>query len=388
MRIAFVVQRYGLEVNGGAELHCRQVAEHLSKYYDVEALTTCAIDYMTWKNEYPQGEEIVNNVKVHRFPVDWTRNVELFNKESEKIFFNQSHTIDDETEWMKLQGPYSTKLFSYIKENKSYYDYFIFFTYLYCTTYFGLPLVKDKAILVPTAHDELPIYLNIFNKVFTEPKAILYNTEEEKKFINSMFNNINVLSDIAGVGILIPERLDSADFLRSNGIKDDFIIYIGRIDESKGCNELFKYFLKYKSETQSNLKLVLIGKAVINIPNNRDIIQLGFVSDEDKFKAIYASKLLIVPSKYESLSMVLLEAWACEKPSLVNGECKVLKTHCLKSNAGLWYENYQEFRECLNYLLTESSVGEKMGKNGRRYVQENYNWNTIINKYIALLKPR
>ena len=73
----------------------------------MEALTTCAIDYMTWKNEYPQGEEIVNNVKVHRFPVDWTRNVELFNKESEKIFFNQSHTIDDENQWMKLQGPYS-----------------------------------------------------------------------------------------------------------------------------------------------------------------------------------------------------------------------------------------------------------------------------------------
>jgi len=171
LKIAFVVQRYGLEVNGGAEFHCRLVAEHLSKYFDVEVLTTCAVDYITWKNDYPEGVETLNGVLVRRFPVDYERDLLKFNKFSEKIFGN-IHTCEDEVEWMKLQGPYSTKLLYYIKNTKDDYTYFIFFTYLYCTTFFGLPLVKEKALLVPTAHDEPPIYLSIFSSLFNNPQAV------------------------------------------------------------------------------------------------------------------------------------------------------------------------------------------------------------------------
>jgi len=383
LKIVFVVQRYGLEVNGGAEFHCRLVAEHMSKYFDVEVLTTCAIDYMTWKNEYPPGIENLNGVCVRRFPVDYERDVPKFSKFSEKIFGN-IHTYEDEIEWMKLQGPYSTKLLNYIKNNKDNYTYFIFFTYLYCTTFFGLPLVKEKALLVPTAHDEPPIYLSIFKSIFKNSKRFIYNTEEEKKFISSQFQVANIPSDVVGVGIDIPSKIDAVSFVQKYTV-DNFIIYVGRVDESKGCKELFDYFIRYKKEKKSSIKLVLLGKTMMKVPEHPDIISLGFVSEQEKFNGIKSAKLLIMPSKYESLSMVLLEAWLCNTAVLVNGKCDVLKGQCIRANAGLYFESYDEFEGCLDFLLSDDEVRNTLGKNGMKFVLQNYSWESIEKRYISIL---
>lgn len=383
-KVALVVQRYGLEVNGGAEFHCRLIAEHLSKYYKVEVLTTCAIDYTTWKNDYPEGVETLNGVQIRRFPVDYERDVLKFNKFSEKIF-SKTHNYEDEIEWMKLQGPYSTKLLNYIKNAKDDYTCFIFFTYLYCTTFFGLPLVKEKALLVPTAHDEPPIYLSIFNSLFNYPRRFIYNTEEEKNFVISKFRVSNIPSDVVGVGIDIPDKIDTASFVQKYNL-DNFIVYIGRVEESKGCQELFDYFLRYKKEKKSSIKLALMGKQIMKIPQNPDIISLGFVTEQDKFNGIKSAKLLIMPSKYESLSMVLLESWLCNTPVLVNGKCDVLKGQCIRGNAGLYYENYEEFEACLDILLASDEMRNAMGKNGMKFVLQNYSWENIEEKYISILQ--
>ena len=385
MKIAFVVQRYGLEVNGGAEYLCRLIAESLSKHFHVEVITTCALDYMTWDNHYPEGKEVINGITVWRFPVDKSRDVGKFNEFSQKIFF-QPHTRDDEVEWMKLQGPYSKKLLNFIKQHEKSYDFFIFFTYLYCTTFFGLPLVKDKAILVPTAHDEPPIRLSIFREIFQTPIAIVYNTDDEREFVNSLFHNDDILSDTVGVWVTPPDNISAEGFRSKYGIKSRFVLYLGRIDESKGCKELFEYFLKYKRETTSKLKLVLLGKSVTAIPQNNDIIPLGFVPEIDKYNALLASEVIVVPSRYESLSIVLLEAWSCGVPCIVNAKSPVLKSQCIKSNGGLWYENYGEFKECLSLLLSDTNLRKRLGANGKRYVEANYRWDNIENKYLRLFE--
>jgi len=384
LRVAFVVQRYGEEVNGGAELHCRQVAERLSKYFEVDVITTCAIDYISWKDEYPPGQEVLNGVTINRFAVDTPRNSEKFNRFSERIF-GTPHTRDDEIRWMKLQGPYSTKLLDFIVDNMDNFDNFIFFTYLYCTTYFGLPLVKDKAILVPTAHDEPPIYLDIFNELFQMPEYIVYNTEWEKNFVQSKFKNKHIPNDVVGVGIDSIQSLHPHDFIEKYNVDGRFILYVGRIDESKGCKVLFNYFLRYKKSHKNELKLVLIGKPVMNIPKTKDIISLGFISDKDKHDAISASEILINSSPFESLSMVLLEAWSLNKPTLINGNCGVLKDHCILSNGGLYYSNYAEFEACLDLMLENSELCARMGENGRQYVEENYGWDVVESKYMRLL---
>lgn len=377
-KIAFVVQRYGLEINGGAEYLCREVAEHLSKYWDIDVLTTCAIDYITWKNEYPSGQSHINRINVYRFKVDSPRDIDKFNQASEKIL-GKSHSVEQAVKWMHLQGPYSTTLINFIKSYRDNYDFFFFFTYLYASTYFCLPLVSKKAILLPAAHDEAPIYLSIFNKIFNLPQALVYSTPEEKFFVNRKFKNDNILSDIIGVGVNFPFKIKDCE------IEQNYILYVGRIDESKGCKELFNFFIQYKQDNLSSLKLILIGKTVMDIPSHPDIIHLGFVSETEKYDILSKSKVLIMPSKYESLSMVILEAWYCKKPVLVNGICEVLKGQCIRSNAGLWYENFEEFTACLNLLLSNKNLRIKMGKNGSKFVQHNYRWDIIENKYLNLL---
>ena len=378
-KILFVVQRYGLEVNGGAELHCRQLAERLKDEYGVSVLTTCAIDYVTWKNEYKEGIEYINGVKVIRKKVDFERNQKEFNKISAKLN-NEKDNINLGIEWQKSQGPHSSELIKYLKAHKDDYNVIIFLTYLYYTTYFGLQVAPEKSILIPTAHDEPPIYYSIFNETFNLPRAILYSTTTERDFVNKRFKNNYIESDIVGLGVDINENTQDIDLEKTFGIKDDFVIYVGRIDESKGCKEMFEYFLEYKKNYKNNLKLVLAGKNVMNIPKHKDILVLGFVSEDEKINLIKQAKLLVLPSKFESLSLSTLESMYLGTPVLLNGECKVLKEHAILSNGGLYYENKWEFIEALNYLIEDPKTSEKMGENGRKYVNKNYKWDVVIRK--------
>ena len=378
-KILFVVQRYGLEVNGGAELHCRQLAERLKDEYDVSVLTTCAIDYVTWKNEYKEGIEHINGVKVIRKKVDFERNQKKFNKISAKLN-NEKDNINLGIEWQEAQGPHSSELIKYLEDHKDDYDVIIFLTYLYYTTYFGLKVAPEKSILIPTAHDEPPIYYSIFNETFNLPKAILYSTTTERDFVNKRFKNDYIESDIVGLGVDINENAQDIDLEKTFDIKDDYVVYIGRIDESKGCKEMFEYFLEYKKIYNSNLKLVLAGKSAMEIPRNKDIVTLGFVSEDEKVNLIRKSKLLILPSKFESLSLSTLEAMYLKVPVLLNGKCEVLKQHAILSNGGLYYENKWEFIETLDYLIRNSKIAERMGENGRKYVDVNYKWDVIIEK--------
>ncbi len=381
-KVAFIVQRCGKEVIGGSEALCFVVAKKMKSLWDVEILTTCAIDYVTWKNEYPDGVQVLDGIVIRRFPVDFSREMNKFNDFSHYIFSNMHRITKKESEeWMRLQGPISSELFQYLENKMDNYDAFIFFTYLYATTYYGLQIVSEKAFLVPTAHDEWPIYLPIWDKWFELPKAFVFNTHEEKSFLQHRFPTIDFKGDIVGVGIEISEKISVDDFKRKYTIDFPYILYIGRIDKSKGCDQLFKYFINYKQEFYNSLKLVLIGRKVMDIPSHSDIIYLGPVSEEDKFSALAGCEFLVNPSPYESLSIVLLEAWTLNKPVLVNGHCKVLVGQCRRSNGGLWYRNYEEFVECLNFLLKNKDLF----KNTCDFVKQNYSWNVIKRKFLDLI---
>ena len=189
MKIAFIVQRYGTEIIGGSEYHCRLVAEHLSEKHEVEVITTCAKNYITWENEYPEGTDRIQGVTVRRFTNSQTRDIDSFNKYSDWIFSNP-HTDHDEEEWLKQQGPWCPALINYLEQKHASYDALIFFTYLYAPTVLGLSVAPKRSILVPTAHDEPPIRLNIYKSVFSNPAAMAYNTTVERGFLKNNFSII------------------------------------------------------------------------------------------------------------------------------------------------------------------------------------------------------
>jgi glycosyltransferase involved in cell wall biosynthesis len=385
MKIAFVVQRYGLEISGGAELHCRWVAEHMKKHCNVEVLTTRALDYLTWENHYSKGKEVINGIPVKRFSVSETRDPERFGLHQNYILENE-HTEEDEFQWLREEGPLSPSLIRYIKKHKRDYDYFIFFSYRYYHCYWGINAVPHKSILVPTAEHDLVIHLRLFKDFFRKPQAFIYNSFEEREMINTITQNEHILGDVVGVGSEIPSHCSGKEFRQKFNIKGDYLVYIGRIDENKGCHQLFDYFLRFKEETGSDAKLVLVGSTILEIPSHPDVFYLGFLPEEDKFNALEGTVVMVMPSFYESLSMVTLEAWALKKPVLANAHCDVLKGQCLRSNGGLFYESYQEFKEALTVLLASPELRKAMGENGHRYFNANYTWEVIENKYLSIIE--
>jgi glycosyltransferase involved in cell wall biosynthesis len=382
--IAIVVQRYGSEVNGGAEYFARLLAEHLTAIAEVRVLTTCAIDYHTWANEYPPGKDTLNGVVVERYPVDLKRASDGAQRTA--FILHKEHTLFDEYDWMRTQGPYSTELLNAIRNAYVNTDLFIFVTYLYAHTVFGLPLVADKAVLIPHAHDEPFLRLGIMRNVFHAPQAIVYNVEPEMRLVQSTMQNGYIPQFVAGVGIDMPQNVDAARFQAKFGIDGDFVLYVGRIDASKNVNELFEHFAKFRDNNEGDLKLVLLGKEHMPIPQRPDIVSLGFVSEEDKFDAMAAAVALVQPSKYESLSLVALESWLVKTPVLVNGRSEVLKYQCRQSNGGLYYGNYDEFELALNRLLSDPEMAAQMGRQGRTFVQQRFNWDLILAKFRALIE--
>jgi glycosyltransferase involved in cell wall biosynthesis len=431
VKVGFVIQRYGTEILGGSEYHCRLIAERLAGRHQVEVLTTCARDYVTWANEYPEGTDRVRGVNVRRFANARTRDIAAFNTYSDWIF-NNEHSRQDEMEWLKQQGPWCPALQEYLERNAETYDVLIFFTYLYAPTVLGLKADPSRSILVPTAHDEPAIRLGIYKDVFSLPAAMAYNTAVERAFLQDTFEIRTIADEVVGCGVDLtplregatsgpddpgthdvgPEPLPShlrergAAFRRRHRIDGTFALYGGRIDPGKGCEELFEYFASYVGDATERgngpfraaepggdqafppestvATLFLMGSKLMPIPEEPWVRFGGVLSDQERLHALEAATVVIVPSPFESLSLLALEAFAVGTPVLANARSEVVVEHCKASNAGLYYADRDEFVEALALLIRDDRLRRAMGRNGREYVRRNYRWDIVLGKYEKL----
>jgi glycosyltransferase involved in cell wall biosynthesis len=383
VKLAVVVQRYGADINGGAELHARYVAERLSRHAEVEVVTSCARDYVTWRNERPAGVEQVNGVTVRRFPVRRERNPLQFGRLSRRVF-DEPHSVADELAWLESEGPASPALVDYLTTTAPTLDFVLLFSFRYYHAWHGARRLHSKAILVPTAERDPAIGLSIFGPTFRAARGVMYNSQEEQAMIHAATRNEKVPGVVVGIGSDVPASTAPDRFRRKYNIRRPFAIYVGRIDENKGCGELFAFFQRYAATFPRGLDLVLVGSPVIPVPSHPRIHHLGFLPDEDKFDAIAASDVLIMPSYFESLSMVALEAWALGRPVLANGRCDVLKGQCIRSGAGLYYERYEEFAETLFALESNGPLHTRLGRNGREFFERHYTWPVIERKYLNM----
>jgi glycosyltransferase involved in cell wall biosynthesis len=384
MKLVIVVQRYGADISGGGELHARYVAEGLSAHADVRVLTTCARDYLTWRNEWPAGVDSVNGIPVERFPVAKERDLEDFRDRSMRIFHGR-HSVQEELEWLDSQGPTSPGLMKRLTRIADECDFVILFSIRYGHAFHGARYASHKAVLVPTAEREAALGLEIFKPVFRGVRGIMYNSFEEQALITTLSSNAHVPGVVVGIGSRIPDEVDPERVRQKFGLNNPFVIYVGRIDANKGCEELFRYFREYSGRSSHPVDLVLIGTPVMPIPTHPRIRHLGFVADQDKFDAIAAAEVLIMPSPYESLSMVALEAWALGRPVLASAQCDVLVGQCIRSNAGLYYEDAREFGAALDLMISDASLRATLGNNGRRFYDRHYSWPVIERTYLDML---
>jgi len=424
VKIAFIIQRYGAEVLGGSEHLCRLVAERLAATHEVDVLTTCARDYITWANEYAEGADRVKGVTVRRFATSATRDIEAFNTYSAWIYEHE-HSHDDEMNWLKQQGPWTPALIEYLKRHHQQYDVLIFFTYLYAPTVLGLEVAPQRSILVPTAHDEPAIRLGIFKEVFKTPAALCYLTESERDFVQAYFRERPLLEEVVGVGVDLPQQQsyprmperaadDDAPQYSSGGgdvaaVDDDaarrefpshllargavfrrrhrlygpIVLYGGRIDPGKGCEELLQYFGEYVKEG-GTASLALMGVKLMSLPEEPYVRFAGLLSERERLQALEAATVVVCPSPYESLSLLALEALSVGTPILVNARSAVLVEHAARSNGGLWYADRDEFVEALKLLIADEPLRRALGRNGREYVRHGYRWDVVLGKYERL----
>jgi glycosyltransferase involved in cell wall biosynthesis len=385
LRLAFVVQRYGPEIDGGAEYECRRVAEALSAHHDVEVLTTCARDYLTWRNVYRPGDSTVNGVRVRRFLVDRPRRVRAFGRYADWLYATP-HTFFDEIEWLRRQGPLALALVEWIRTHADDYDGFLFYTYLYLPTTLGLPLVAHKAVLVPTAHDERPIYLDLFRSLFRLPRALIFQVDEEQAFVQGRFHTGHLPAAVIGGGVDPVTDADATRFRRRHGLGGPYLLYVGRVDVEKGCRTLVDAFLAWRERAAEPVTLVLMGTIALRLPRHPALRALGFRPEAEKRDAIAGATALVMPSRHESFSFVILEAWSQGTPVLATARSPVLRGHVERSGAGLLFDQRPgDFAAAAGSLVADEALRKVLGERGRAYVEARYRWPRITRLYLDFI---
>lgn len=384
-RVAFVVQRYGADVTGGSESLARELSERLLPRYEIEVLTSCARDYVTWRNELPAGEQVLGGVRVRRFPAAAERDLQSFNRFSEPLYAKQASAAE-EAEWLERQGPYVPELVAHLERHAADYYAVVFFTYLYYPTVAGLRVAGRRSLLVPTAHDEPPLRFSMYRDTFQAARALAFCSGPERELVAARFGLRGRPEAVTGMGVLVPERPAVEAFKIRHDVRAPYLVYAGRIDAGKGVDELLAHYVRYRQGFRGAAELLLLGRLAMPEPRLPGVRHLGFLDEGEKHAALAGATAVLCPSPYESLSIVLLESLAHGTPVLVTARSAVLLDHCRRSNAGLWYEDAAEFAETLDLLVHRPELRDALGSRGRAYVAEHYCWPAVLERYAELIE--
>ena len=393
-KVAIVVQRCHEDIVGGSETLAWHYATLLSNAYQVELLTTTAVDTAVWSNTLPEGPETKDGVCIIRFPVTigrshyWSglhaRLPEAFHPSTPPTGNGTAlpqvrWSIALQEDFIRHQGPYSAPLLQFIRENWHDYRALLFITYLYPTTYFGLQQVPaGKVLFAPTLHDELPAYLPAYKFAARRARELVWLTAAEQRVGQKLWGELP--------GRIVSMAIDT-EIRSARESPAPYLLYCGRVDPNKGCRELFDYFITFKRSHPSGLRLIITGKDDMPVPDHEDIEFRGFVSVEEKFHLMAGAMSFVAPSPNESFSIVTLEAMAQNTPVLANNASTVLADHIRDSGAGRVYNDYEGFAHAL-HELSNKDVAKRMGAMGRNYVVSKYQVETVRKSLIAAVECR
>ena len=363
---------------GGAETLLKNLAERAQLAgREVTYLTTCAQDHFTWENTLPPGRRDVNGMQVEYFPVDENRNVELFIKVQNAISNSSNVTRAEEEAWI-ANSVNSQALYSYLQNHGDAFDRILIGPYLFGVTYFASLIHPAKTFLVPCLHDEPFAYLSIMEDLFGSVVGCLFNTEPERDLAKRLFDVPDSKAQVVGMG-LDPFDADEQAFARNRNIESPYVLYSGRREPLKGTPLLVDYLGTFRQRTGRDIKFVATGSGPI--PENENmkghIVDVGFVSEQEKHDAMAGALAFCHPSVNESLGIVLLESWLAGTPALVHARGEVLRWQCANSGGGMWFRNYPDFEEELVQLMDDAELRKSMGEAGKRYVHEQYSWTSV-----------
>jgi glycosyltransferase involved in cell wall biosynthesis len=386
MKVAYVVPRYGTEIRGGAETGARMLAEHLvaDRGDQVEVFTSASLDALTWRDELPAGTEVINGVTVHRIASEDGRG-DGFHPLSGRLLADPGQATEAECDrWVDLQGPKSPGLLDAMASSDA--DVIAFYPYLYYPTIRGLPMVQERAVLHPAAHEEPALHLPLFDELFSQCRAFAFHTRSERRLVADRFDVATTPQVVVGLGV--EEADGSAEAARATiGLGDArYLLCIGRVDDKKGTGILWRYFRAYKDRHPGDLRLVLVGQIVDPPDPAPDIVVTGMIDDGSKWGLLRGAHALVSPSPFESFSLTVVEGMTAGAPAIVNAVCGPTREHCEQSGAGMWFDGYAEFEAVLDRMLGDAALHQAMRQNGFRYVESAYRWPVVMERYGAFLE--
>ena len=366
MKLACVVQRYGPEVTGGSETHCRHVAQRLAEHHQVDVLTSTARDYVLWRNTYEPGWSTDGPVRVGRFRVTRERRLAALKELTDRVL-ERNPSEADQVEWFRRNGPEVPDLITHLGAHGRDYDLILFWTFRYFPSFFGLPLVADRAVLVPTAEEDPILDLPVLKDYFSKPQGYIFLTEEERILVAARAGGTLPPSVVVGTG-LEPRTPPAGSARGPADVPDPFLLYVGRVDVNKGCDTLLRYFSRFVAEGGPAVDLVLAGPVQMPVEPSPRVHMLGYVDDDTRGALLDRALSFVMPSRYESLSIA------------------VLKGQVRRANGGLYYSTYREFAEAVSLMIDRPASARRMGQQGLAWVEAEYRWPTVLGRIESLLK--
>ena len=367
---------------GGSEAAARAFSEHLVRRgHEVEVVTSCAQSYVDWANVYEPGTEELNGVIIHRLPVTELRRPEKFGPLHNWMINGPAPApLFEQHRWSKHMGPDLVDLPGWMSRNIDRFDLAVFMTYLYSTTTRALPIASGRlpCIMQPTAHDEPPIWIRLYDSLFRLPDAFLFFTPEEREVVRRRFH-IEPIGETIGIGIDLDPATSVERFRTEMQLGEGpYLLYVGRIDTVKGSRETYEFFIEYKRRNPGPLKFVFVGEKVSDMPTHPDVVFTGFVDEPTKRNALAGALSLVQPSRFESFSIVLCESWVQSRPAIVHADSEVMLGQAKRSGGAVPYRGFAEFEAAVDLLLDNPELADRMGANGRRYVVDRYRWDAVM----------
>jgi glycosyltransferase involved in cell wall biosynthesis len=402
IKIAFVIPWFGKDIGGGAEAECKELVYNIKKLrsdIEVEVITTALKEFAAdWnENTYQEGKYTEDGVVVWRFsakPVDRTEfhplnYFRLMAPQVDDLIGRKGKLLSPLTsaeEKLYSEGMINSRsMYKFLKKSAKRYDFFVFIPYMFGPSFNGSALVGDRAVIIPCLHNERYAYMKLYQKMMKRARATLYHVEAEMVLARKIYDLKKGTQFLIGEMVdTNPPRGDEKRFRAKHKVENQFLLYAGRKIVGKNLPLLVRYFEKSKSlkKIPSDLKLVLIGKGDLeyNSREHPDIIDLGFLTREEKNDAYAAALVLCQPSLNESFSIVMMESWLQNTPVLVSANCAVTKEHITRSGGGYFFSNENDFAGAVEKIYNDREHRKFLAQAGKKYVLENYTNEVVINK--------
>lgn len=365
---------------GGSEAVSREAATGFARRgWDVEVLTTCAVDHYSWANEMPAGASEENGVVVRRFPTI-REHSSVSSKAHHLIVGGTVPSLDEQISWLDFffRVP---DLFHHLVRHGTTFDAVVFSPYLFWTTIVGIRAVPERAVAMPCLHDEMYARLDVVRHVLSAPASVWFLSEPEHQLAHRL-GPVAPHHTVTGAGIHIPPSYDPAGFRARHGLTRPFVLFAGRREEGKGWNWLVEAFDTAVRRDGVDLDLVTIGVGDTGPPPSMAgrVIDLGFLSDHERDNAFAAAAVYVQPSVMESFSRSVMESWLAGTPVVARAGGEVVAWHCRRSGGGVLLSEPGDLGPALRRLADAPDEARAMGRRGRDYVVEQYSWDAVLDR--------